>query len=292
MCTKIQTSHAEEPAEVQLPDVGHRLSPPDDRELALVPVAEGAARPAGQVALDDRGRVLAHLDRDRADAGERCRPPGGERGGVAQDEHLGVARDGAVGLDDHPAHAVERRAEAPEQRARRVARGPDDRLRWGWSTPRRCTEPGRMSVTSVSVRTSTPSRRSLLLGLGAQSSRDTRAGAAARPRAASPWPRRDRCGGSPGAARTAGSRRRRRPSRRRSGPPPTTTKVEVGVAADRVGLALGALEGEQHPAADLERVLQALEPGRERLPFVVAEVGVAGAGGDDEIVVAEPWRRR
>ena len=61
---------------------------------------------------------------------------------------------------------------------------------------------------------------------------------------------------------------------------------QVGMAADRVGFPLRVLEGEQHPAADLERVLQALEPRRERLPFIVAEVGVAGAGGDDEIVVA------
>ena len=64
------------------------------------------------------------------------------------------------------------------------------------------------------------------------------------------------------------------------------------MAANRIGLPLGALEGEQHAAPDLERILQALQPGRERLPLVVAEVGVVGAGGDDEVVVVEPTRRR
>ena len=34
-----------------------------------------------------------------------------ERGRVAQDEHLGMPGDGAVGLDDRAARAVERRAE-------------------------------------------------------------------------------------------------------------------------------------------------------------------------------------
>ena len=67
---------------------------------------------------------------------------------------------------------------------------------------------------------------------------------------------------------------------------------QPGVPADRVGLALGALERQQHAAADLQRVLEALEPGRERLPLVVAEVGVAGAGGDDQVVVATARCRR
>src|ERR1700693_5856570 len=51
------------------------------------------------------------------------------------------------------------------------------------------------------------------------------------------------------------------------------------------GTPFGEFEGEQNAAADFERVLDGLEAGRERLPLVVAEVGVAGAGGDNERVV-------
>ncbi len=53
------------------------------------------------------------------------------------------------------------------------------------------------------------------------------------------------------------------------------------------GAAFREFEGEQNSAADFERVLDGLEAGRESLPFVVAEVGVAGAGGDDEVVVRD-----
>ncbi len=51
------------------------------------------------------------------------------------------------------------------------------------------------------------------------------------------------------------------------------------------GAAFGEFEGQQNAAADFERVLDGLEAGRESFPFVVAEIGVAGAGGDDEGIV-------
>ena len=74
------------------------------------------------------------------------------------------------------------------------------------------------------------------------------------------------------------------------------SSTPVGSAADDdegqplaavLGIALGHLVGEQHAAADLERVLDALEAGREGRPLVVAEVGVGRAGGEDEVVVGE-----
>ena len=55
-----------------------------------------------------------------------------------------------------------------------------------------------------------------------------------------------------------------------------------------VGFPLGPLEGQQHAATDLERILEALEPRRERLPVIVAEVGVPRASADDEVVVLQP----
>ena len=57
--------------------------------------------------------------------------------------------------------------------------------------------------------------------------------------------------------------------------------------AHRIVFPFGALEGEEHPATDLERILEALEPGRQRLPLVVAEVGMQGPGGDDQVVVPQ-----
>jgi hypothetical protein len=48
---------------------------------------------------------------------------------------------------------------------------------------------------------------------------------------------------------------------------------------------LGDLEGHEHPAANLERVVQALEARREFFPLFVAEVGVTRAGGDHEVIV-------
>ena len=56
---------------------------------------------------------------------------------------------------------------------------------------------------------------------------------------------------------------------------------------DRIGLTLGALERKQHASADLERILERLQAGRERHPFVVPEIAVRGAGRHDQIVVAE-----
>jgi hypothetical protein len=47
---------------------------------------------------------------------------------------------------------------------------------------------------------------------------------------------------------------------------------------------LGLLESVQDPAPDVEGVVERLEARREGLPLVVAEVGVAGAGGDDQVV--------
>ena len=71
------------------------------------------------------------------------------------------------------------------------------------------------------------------------------------------------------------------------GPPPTITKREQRLLALGIGSVLGILEGGQHAAADLGRLLEGLEPGRVFLPLVVAEVRVLGAAGEDEIVVAQ-----
>ena len=69
------------------------------------------------------------------------------------------------------------------------------------------------------------------------------------------------------------------------GPPPTTTKVSSRAPLGRVGLGLGLLEGEQDAPAQIGRVVDRLQAGRERRPVVVTEIGVPRAGRDDQIVV-------
>ena len=51
------------------------------------------------------------------------------------------------------------------------------------------------------------------------------------------------------------------------GPPPTTTNVIHSRRRVRIGFALGGLEGDQDPPADLGRVLDRLEPRREGGPL-------------------------
>ena len=59
----------------------------------------------------------------------------------------------------------------------------------------------------------------------------------------------------------------------------------VGVAGDRGNL--GQLERAEDPPAQLQRVVDVLHPGGEPGELVVAEVGLPGAGGHDEAVVAD-----
>ena len=58
-----------------------------------------------------------------------------------------------------------------------------------------------------------------------------------------------------------------------------------------IGLALGGLEGQQHPPPDLQRIVERLEARRPRRPFGMAEIGVRRAGRDDQIVVGDNRRR-
>ena len=177
-----------------------------------------------------------------------------------------------------------------EQRARRVAGRPDHRLRR--DGPARGADRARPDVGHQRLGAHLDAEAAqLLLGLVAQARADRRQ----EPRAALEQHHRGLAGvdvAEVAAERVAPDLGHRAGHLDAGRPAAHDDEGEVGVPAHRVGLPLGALEGQQHPAADLERVLQALEPGRERLPLVVAEVGVAGAGGDDQVVVGERRRRR
>ena len=136
----------------------------------------------------------------------------------------------------------------------------------------------RCACTGVPVRTSTPRRCELRARLRRQRFRETSRARAARLRSAARARAPGRCGGTRCAACGARSRPACRPARRPVGPPPTTAKVEPAPRASRgIGFGFGALEREQHAAADRERIVERLQARRVRRPVVVAEIGVRRA---------------
>src|SRR6185503_17522666 len=62
---------------------------------------------------------------------------------------------------------------------------------------------------------------------------------------------------------------------------------EASRAPRGIGLALGALEGEQDARADVERIFERLQARCERRPGVIAEVVVGRAARHDEVVVGD-----
>ena len=68
------------------------------------------------------------------------------------------------------------------------------------------------------------------------------------------------------------------------GPPPMTTKVSQASRSAPTVARSALFERADDAGADLEGVGERLQPGRVALPFVVAEVAVRHAGGDDEMV--------
>ena len=112
MWMKIQASQARKPAKLEPADVGDRAPAADHGELPLVPVAERPARPPAQVVAGwSRAAYSPIWIATGATPGSGLPSWWSKRGGVAQDEDLGMARDGAVGLHQHPARPVQRDAE-------------------------------------------------------------------------------------------------------------------------------------------------------------------------------------
>src|SRR3954452_12609087 len=62
---------------------------------------------------------------------------------------------------------------------------------------------------------------------------------------------------------------------------------EPGLASLRVRFERGQLERAQDPGAQLECVVDRLHPGRPARELVMPEIGLAGAGGDDQGVVGD-----
>ncbi len=62
-------------------------------------------------------------------------------------------------------------------------------------------------------------------------------------------------------------------------------KSQQGITPLRIGLALGALERHQNAPPQRGGVLECFQAGRERLPFVMAEIRVTRAGGENQRVI-------
>ena len=288
MWTKSQSSQAGSPEKLERARRRPRRLPrPMVASEPLVAVVEGEAtarRPATAGRCGPRvGRPGSPPARRRAPA---CRRAGGpRRGRRSRRSPGGRARSGRA----RPARArpdrAARRATCASGDAATPAR-PQHRPRGDplgsrrARRRRRCGHPRAGPHLDAEPLELTPGRRRERLGRRWQH-------AAAPPRAGS----RARCSGSmwrKSAARVWRAISASAPaSSTPVGPPPTIDEGEQRRRRAAIGLALGALEGEQHAPADLERVLDRLQARRERRPLVVPEVGVRGAGGDDEVVVGE-----
>ena len=107
-------------------------------------------------------------------------------------------------------------------------------------------------------------------------------------------PRSARCGRPPGryggtrtSARRGRSRRWPRPSRRRSDRRRPRRRWSRAGARAASPASSARSKADQDAPADGERVLDRLQPGREGLPGVVAEVGVGRAGGDHQLIIGD-----
>ena len=239
-------------------------------------------------AVDLLGGVLGALDRDLGDAGQVV-----EGDHVADDEDLGVARQREVGVDGDPAGAVERGAglvrERPAQRARLHTGRPH--LGDGADALLAAVLVLHDQAALVDLRDQRAEHDldaealELLLGPGAEPGAerrqhlrcrvdqyDARVVAADRTEVA-----------GQGAVRELGDLAGHLDAGR-SGADDDEGQQVVDVLAAR-GADLGQLERAEDPPAQLEGVVDALHARGELGEVVVAEVGLAGAGGDDQRVV-------
>ena len=251
-------------------------------------VAERRRRPAGQPRLDRRCDIASLLLRRRRDAGDRLAVPGRRSSTVSPMAKIsgwpGTERSGAT---SSAAGAVGRRAQ-PFGRGRSAhAGGPDDgagRRACCRHRPRRRRE---HSVTGSPSTTSTP----MLFERGLRIGREIVG--KAREHARAGLDQHHACLAGVDVAEVAAaacacaSSAMVPASSTPVGPAPMMTKVSSAARRCRIALALGALEGDQDAPPQRGGVLQRLQARRERLPFVMAEIGVARAGGEHQRVVGQ-----
>ena len=246
-------------------------------------VDEGAGgRLSGETGTDDLRDMRALLLRRRGYARNLAAVDGDVRG-IADHEDVGHAGNGQVGLDDHPAGTVGRRLEPAGGLRGLHAGGPDHRPRWhrlvadtdagivavgdGGAAAHLGAEPGQR-VGGIGREPLGEGRQDPGTGLD-----EEHAGLAGIDVAELAGQRLLRQLGDDAGELDAG------------GTAADDAEGHQRPAPLAIGLALGLLEGEEQAPADRRRVLEGLEAGGRGLPLVVAEIGVAGAGGEDEGVI-------
>ena len=265
------------PAELDPAEIDHRPPLADRRQVPRVLVSESRRRGlAGEPRPDHFRDIGAFLLGGWRDAGDGPAVGPQDEGGVADGENLGTSRDGEVRLDLEPAGAIGRRVEPLRRRRRLHARRPDDcRRRQGLAaindTLARAFR-DRMAKLDLD-----PQRFERTLGVFRRLLPER--GQRARPRFDQHDPRLSgvdvaEVGGKSGA-REFGDRSGKLDPRRASA---DDDEGHESRALQLAGLALRPLEGEENAASDRCRVFERLQARRERLPVVMAEIGVPRAG--------------
>ena len=291
MCAMPQIHQASAPRSLIAAEIDHRRAAcRSARGCRHACSGTAASVPPVSRALMVVGDIASLLLGRRRDAGHRLSVRAGDGHGVADRENLGMAGDGQVGLDLQPAGAVGRCAEPFGGGRSAHAGGPDD----GLGVQPLAAIDDAVAVHSVTGCPSIDldadlSSERLRIGreIVGESLRARADLLRSAPRALCAY----RCCGSRCGNVCCASSAMVPASSTPVGPAPIMTKVKQRRAPLRIGLALGALEGDQDAPPQRRRVLQRLQPRRERLPFVMAEIGVARAGREHQRVVGQCCRR-
>ena len=264
--------------------VHHRRHAADGGQVAVVAVAERLVRLAAQ----PRAQYLRHVHAHLLGCGGHARHGLAvllHAGQVADHEHLGMPGQRQVGRHRHAARPIGRHAQLPPERRRRHARRPQHGaaldahrahrdavgIDGGHGAARVHLHAQRLELPARLLRQRLGhGRQQARAGLHQVHARAAHVGAAELARQ--------------GVAGDLGQRAGQLHAGR-----PAADHHELEPAPPRIGilLALGGLEGGQHAAADRQRVLERLQARRVFGPGVLAEVGVRGAGGHQQVVVVQ-----
>jgi hypothetical protein len=242
---------------------------------------------------DQPGDVSALLHGDGGDARQRVALPVGTMGQIADDEDLGMAVDGQVGLDGHSAATIRFEPRRVGQSLAKGdcpdARAPKDRLGrdlFGFAVVAD-GQPVGLDVLDARVEPNLDLERfEVAFGAGGKSRRERRQ------QTVFAFDQDDPGGRRVEGAELAHERAARDVSQRagqfHAGRPAAHDDEREPRSPDgRVAFALGRFERREDTASDLGGVFDELESRRESSPLVVAEIEVIAAGGDHEGVVFE-----
>ena len=283
MCATLHSSQAMKPLILKRPICDDGALAPDGGERAEVAIAE-RRRPALPFCARDQqiGDVLALLLGDRRDAGQRLAVCASIASAVSPMTKMsgwpGTERSGVTFT--RPARSVSAPSQWPAGEA--ITPAAQMTVRASMRSAPIETPSASSAVTAVPSRTSTPSCSSDVFAASDSDGIERRQQA-----------RRRLDQNDARAARIdrAEIRRERAVGKLRDGAghldagraAADDDEIQQPRALGRIGLGLGLLEGEQDAAADVGRVVDGLQAGRERRPVVVAEIGVLRAGRENQV---------